>query len=125
MDAIRVAKVFVKVTITSAQDLSHQSQVEGVLCSKAGITLPGSLHLTAHHLIFRYDEQDREEMWVSSVSLRERSFTDGGTGAISAHIPRNAYAYDAVWQLPSHNSLSYFRDDDSIIWIGERCPGCI
>ncbi|KAI0934675.1 hypothetical protein AcV5_006441 [Taiwanofungus camphoratus] len=46
MDAIRVAKV------------------QGVLCSKAGSTLSGTLHLTAHHLIFHYDDEAREEMWV-------------------------------------------------------------
>ncbi|GBE81805.1 Phosphoinositide 3-phosphatase [Sparassis crispa] len=46
MDAIRVAKV------------------EGVLCSKGGSTLSGTLHLTAHHLIFCYDESEREEMWA-------------------------------------------------------------
>ncbi|KAH9950277.1 phosphatases II [Amylocystis lapponica] len=46
MDAIRVAKV------------------EGVLCSKGGSTAPGTLHLTAHHLIFHYDDTGKEETWV-------------------------------------------------------------
>ncbi|KAI0345422.1 phosphatases II [Trametopsis cervina] len=46
MDAIRVAKV------------------EGVLCSKAGSTLPGTVHLTAHHLIFAYDDTETKELWV-------------------------------------------------------------
>ncbi|TCD70246.1 hypothetical protein EIP91_004147 [Steccherinum ochraceum] len=46
MDAIRVAKV------------------EDVLCSKGGTTLRGTIHLTTHHLIFRYDDTSKEEMWV-------------------------------------------------------------
>ncbi|KAI0819030.1 protein-tyrosine phosphatase-like protein [Irpex lacteus] len=46
MDAIRIAKV------------------DGVLCSKSGKTLPGTVHLTAHHLIFAYEEKDKEELWV-------------------------------------------------------------
>ncbi|KAH7913992.1 phosphatases II [Hygrophoropsis aurantiaca] len=46
MDAIRVTKV------------------EQVLCGKSGSSQYGSLHLTAHHLIFRYDDQEKEEMWV-------------------------------------------------------------
>ncbi|KAI0705935.1 protein-tyrosine phosphatase-like protein [Cytidiella melzeri] len=74
MDAIRVAKV------------------DGVLCSKSGTTLPGTVHLTAHHLIFAYEEPGRDELWVpyplmslvtrmpqtlqgkSPVTLRTRSF---------------------------------------------------
>ncbi|KAH7926664.1 phosphatases II [Leucogyrophana mollusca] len=46
MDAIRVTKV------------------ENVLCGKSGSAQYGSLHLTAHHLIFRYDDAQKEEMWV-------------------------------------------------------------
>ncbi|KAF7975840.1 hypothetical protein HWV62_8405 [Athelia sp. TMB] len=39
-------------------------KIEGVLCAKGGVTLPGTLHLTAHHLIFNYDEAKQPEMWV-------------------------------------------------------------
>lgn len=46
MDAIKVAKV------------------EGVLCSKAGSIASGTVHLTAHHLIFHYDDPAKEEMWI-------------------------------------------------------------
>jgi hypothetical protein len=52
-------------------------QIERVTCSKSGITLEGTLHLTAHHLIFNYDKGIEPEMWVSyhikfysGVSLR-------------------------------------------------------
>jgi len=40
-------------------------QVEGVLCGKGGSTSSGTVHLTAHHLIFHYDDTSKEEMWVS------------------------------------------------------------
>ncbi|KAI0056466.1 phosphatases II [Artomyces pyxidatus] len=49
MDAIRIPKV------------------QNVLCSKAGKTTQGTLHLTAHHLIFCYDDSPEPEMWASSV----------------------------------------------------------
>ncbi|KAL0946768.1 hypothetical protein HGRIS_012943 [Hohenbuehelia grisea] len=39
-------------------------KVEGVACTKAGTTSLGTLHLTAHHLIFKYDDTKLEEMWV-------------------------------------------------------------
>lgn len=43
-----------------------------MLCSKAGSIASGTVHLTAHHLIFHYDDPAKEEMWVSHplVSLR-------------------------------------------------------
>ncbi|KAF8891266.1 protein-tyrosine phosphatase-like protein [Infundibulicybe gibba] len=46
MDAIRVTKV------------------GGVPCTKSGVTLTGTVHLTAHHLIMSYDDEKQEEMWV-------------------------------------------------------------
>ncbi|KAF9246431.1 protein-tyrosine phosphatase-like protein [Melanogaster broomeanus] len=45
-------------------DLIRVSKVEKVLCGKAGNAQYGSVHLTAHHLIFRYEDADKEEMWV-------------------------------------------------------------
>ncbi|KAF8489799.1 protein-tyrosine phosphatase-like protein [Russula emetica] len=47
MDAIRIPKV------------------SNVLCSKSGRTSPGTLHLTAHHLIFSYADVSQSEMWVA------------------------------------------------------------
>jgi myotubularin-related protein 6/7/8 len=40
-------------------------QVEGVSLVKAGQSSVGTLHLTAHHLIFRHETGGSEEMWVS------------------------------------------------------------
>ncbi|KAL1947939.1 hypothetical protein VTO73DRAFT_13663 [Trametes versicolor] len=45
-------------------DALRVTKVEGVLCTKGGSTSSGTLHLTAHHAIFHYDEEGREEMWV-------------------------------------------------------------
>ena len=42
-------------------------QVEQVLFAKSGSTSRGTIHLTAHHIIFRYDDEDEKEMWVSDV----------------------------------------------------------
>ncbi|KAI0045386.1 phosphatases II, partial [Auriscalpium vulgare] len=46
MDAIRISKVL------------------NVLCSRSGKSSLGTLHLTAHHLIFSYQDGGEEEMWV-------------------------------------------------------------
>ncbi|KAF9227819.1 phosphatases II [Gyrodon lividus] len=48
-------------------DAIRVSKVEKVLCGRSGSAQYGSVHLTAHHLIFRYEDTDKEEMWASSV----------------------------------------------------------
>ncbi|KIM65373.1 hypothetical protein SCLCIDRAFT_1212543 [Scleroderma citrinum Foug A] len=45
-------------------DAIRVSKVEKVLCGKSGSAHYGSLHLTAHHLIFRYEDAGQEELWV-------------------------------------------------------------
>ncbi|KAJ7709637.1 protein-tyrosine phosphatase-like protein [Mycena rosella] len=45
-------------------DAIRVSKVEKVTCTKNGTTLLGTIHLTAHHLIFRYDDGEEKEMWV-------------------------------------------------------------
>ncbi|KAI8982835.1 phosphatases II [Trametes punicea] len=45
-------------------DALRVTKVEGVLCTKSGSTSSGTLHLTAHHAIFHYAEEGKEEMWI-------------------------------------------------------------
>ncbi|KAJ7444861.1 protein-tyrosine phosphatase-like protein [Mycena latifolia] len=45
-------------------DAIRVSKVEKVTCTKNGTTLLGTIHLTAHHLIFRYEDGKEKEMWV-------------------------------------------------------------
>ncbi|KAJ6630572.1 protein-tyrosine phosphatase-like protein [Mycena sp. CBHHK59/15] len=45
-------------------DAIRVSKVEKVSCTKNGTTLFGTIHLTAHHLIFRYGDGKEKEMWV-------------------------------------------------------------
>ncbi|KAJ6597155.1 protein-tyrosine phosphatase-like protein [Mycena vulgaris] len=45
-------------------DAIRVSKVEKVTCTKNGASLLGTIHLTAHHLIFRYDDGKEKEMWV-------------------------------------------------------------
>ncbi|KAJ6525690.1 protein-tyrosine phosphatase-like protein [Mycena capillaripes] len=45
-------------------DAIRVSKVEKVSCTKNATTLLGTIHLTAHHLIFRYDDAKEKEMWV-------------------------------------------------------------
>ncbi|KAI9467409.1 phosphatases II [Lactarius psammicola] len=52
-------------TSARAMDAIRIPKVSNVLCSKSGRTLPGTLHLTAHHLIFSYVDDSQSEMWVA------------------------------------------------------------
>ncbi|KAF9532181.1 protein-tyrosine phosphatase-like protein [Crepidotus variabilis] len=45
-------------------DAIRISKVENVLYSKSGSTSTGTLHLTAHHIIFRYEDSGEKEMWM-------------------------------------------------------------
>ncbi|KAJ7219515.1 protein-tyrosine phosphatase-like protein [Mycena pura] len=45
-------------------DAIRVSKVAEVSCTKNGTTLLGTIHLTAHHIIFRYDDEKEKEMWV-------------------------------------------------------------
>jgi hypothetical protein len=45
--------------------LNETNQVEGVSLTKAGQSTTGTLHLTTHHIIFHYDDENTQEMWVS------------------------------------------------------------
>ncbi|KAF8637411.1 hypothetical protein AX17_002906 [Amanita inopinata Kibby_2008] len=45
-------------------DAIRVSKVEDVTCTKNGITSTGTIHLTAHHIIFRFNDAKQEEMWV-------------------------------------------------------------
>ncbi|KAJ3564809.1 hypothetical protein NP233_g8047 [Leucocoprinus birnbaumii] len=60
MDSIRVPKV--------------RNLVEQVAITKGGVTSTGTVHLTAHHLIFDYEDKKLEETWVPYplISLVQR-----------------------------------------------------
>ncbi|TFK76237.1 phosphatases II [Pluteus cervinus] len=45
-------------------DAIRVSKVEGVAYTRSGTTTLGTVHLTAHHLIFRYNDSTVEESWV-------------------------------------------------------------
>lgn len=65
MDAIRVPKVGHYVVYFGANAYDFIHQVSDVLCSKAGKTSFGTLYLTAHHLIFSFNDDVEPEMWAS------------------------------------------------------------
>ncbi|KDR73599.1 hypothetical protein GALMADRAFT_251342 [Galerina marginata CBS 339.88] len=45
-------------------DAIRVSKVEQVVFTKAGSISKGTVHLTAHHIIFRYDDAEEKEMWM-------------------------------------------------------------
>ncbi len=69
MDAIRVSKVVPPSCKQIIETDPRSCQVQNVLFTKAGTSSSGTLHLTAHHIIFRYDFVEEKEMWVSVISL--------------------------------------------------------
>lgn len=64
MDAIRISKVSLSIAAMRVS-LYDAPKVEDVGWMKGGITSKGTVHLTAHHLIFRFDDAQQEEIWVS------------------------------------------------------------
>ena len=54
-------------TTVNPKALTWVFEVPNVLCSKSGRTSSGTLHLTAHHLIFSYTDVSQSEMWASPV----------------------------------------------------------
>jgi hypothetical protein len=65
MDAIRVSKVVFSPYLDNTPQ--YPTKVENVSCTKNATTLVGTIHLTAHHLIFRYDDEAEKEMWASPM----------------------------------------------------------
>lgn len=63
MDAIRVSKVRLDLNASEGLLLIQFEQVDDVFLDKAGKRYEGTLHLTAHHLIFT--GTDIDEVWVS------------------------------------------------------------
>ncbi|KAG7448061.1 phosphatases II [Guyanagaster necrorhizus] len=59
-------------------DSIRVSKVEHVSCTKSGSTVTGTIHLTAHHLIFQYDEGKEKELWTiqgqSPLTFNSRTF---------------------------------------------------
>ncbi|PPQ93282.1 hypothetical protein CVT25_015280 [Psilocybe cyanescens] len=45
-------------------DAIRVSKVEHVVFVKSGSLSQGTVHLTAHHIIFRYDDAEEKEMWM-------------------------------------------------------------
>ncbi|KAF8965321.1 protein-tyrosine phosphatase-like protein, partial [Flammula alnicola] len=45
-------------------DAIRVSKVEQVVFAKSGSISKGTIHLTAHHIIFRYDDEGEKEMWM-------------------------------------------------------------
>ncbi|KAF9567532.1 phosphatases II [Agrocybe pediades] len=45
-------------------DAIRVSKVEQVIYSKPGSVSSGTVHLTAHHIIFRYDDVEEKEVWM-------------------------------------------------------------
>lgn len=69
-----------------------------MICSKAGSTLPGTVHLTTHHLIFAYDDAAKDEMWVSVVLMNMmRLFELRASGSIPNSLTGHKITPDLSW----------------------------
>jgi hypothetical protein len=80
-----------------------------VLYTKIGLRVEGTLHLTAHHIIFKYDGQgpDEQEIWVSLILNMAGSDPDFHQGSISPDIlsgaPPPLFAWAISYCLPDAN----------------------
>jgi hypothetical protein len=105
MDSIRVSKVrFVWNAPLICSIL--RVQVERVLCGKSGGAHYGSLHLTAHHLIFRYEDAEKEEMWASPTFGSMLHAITRIAGTLPADISRNEAPADLAWTESANLSHS-------------------
>jgi len=77
-----------------------------VLCSKSGGSQYGSLHLTAHHLIFRYEDADKEEMWASPTFGSMLHSITRTTGTLPADISCVEAPANLVWTESTNLSHS-------------------
>ena len=100
------------------------------MCTKGGNTSSGTLHLTAHHAIFHYEEEGKEEMWVSPKTyLPTHSLTTivlfyhscHGVGSVPTHLTGFANAHDASRSVSTHNTHKDIRNDVPVICDGEGC----
>jgi hypothetical protein len=77
------------------------------VCTKAGRSSQGTLHLTAHHLIFHHDDQEREEMWVSSLivlSVHAQLSAYATAGPIPIDLARDPPTADIAWAVPAQRT---------------------
>ncbi|CAA7271474.1 unnamed protein product [Cyclocybe aegerita] len=58
------AKKLPSILQTYSMDAIRVSKVEQILFMKTGSISKGTLHLTAHHIIFRYENAGEKEMWM-------------------------------------------------------------
>jgi len=80
--------------------------VEDVLFTKSSSISKGTLHLTAHHIIFRNNEYEGKEVWVSDIArVSKMSLTILQTDALSADI--SGQSAPAEPSRPISAKLSY------------------
>ncbi|KAF5386999.1 hypothetical protein D9615_001576 [Tricholomella constricta] len=86
-------------------DAIRVSKVERVACTKSGTTRLGTIHLTAHHLIFRYDGEAEKEMWVPYPII---SLVSCLPQTLQGQCPVNFHT-----RTFETFSLSFFKDSDA------------
>ncbi|KAG5642888.1 hypothetical protein DXG03_001930 [Asterophora parasitica] len=87
-------------------DAIRISKVERVACTKSGTTRLGTIHLTAHHLIFRYDGEAEKEMWVPYPII---SLVSGLPQTLQGQCPVNFHT-----RTFETFSLSFSKENDAV-----------
>ncbi|KAH0583551.1 hypothetical protein H2248_009177 [Termitomyces sp. 'cryptogamus'] len=113
-------------------DSIRVSKVEFVACTKSGTTKLGTIHLTAHHLIFRYDEEAEKEMshilsYHSSPAYRKHSgdkdaidvFESVKELTVASSVSQlYAFFYHPDPSLPTSTGWSIYSPRDEFIRMG-------
>jgi hypothetical protein len=106
-------------------------QVERVVCSKLNRSNICTLHLTAHHLIFRYEDDELDEMWVSvlppdyACAMSSELINPGWVGPVSPDISRHSASADIDREEPAHDPDEDVRESPAFIRGGRGGPGCL
>ena len=81
-------------------------QVEQVLFTKSGSISRGTIHLTAHHIIFRYNDEDEKEMWVSDIVHPCPMVLKRAVDAIPINIPGQSSSTRSAGTIPAQFSYT-------------------
>ena len=77
-----------------------------MICTKRDGIDRGTLHLTAHHLIFNYDDSKTdEEMWVSTLINEIFSVNNEIIDSVSYHLTRDEATFDDPWEITYQHSV--------------------
>ena len=100
------------------------NQVDRVLYTRPGLRVEGTLHLTAHHIIFKYESHatsKEEEIWVCALYVTGVYSSKSDTGSLSIDLDCRPHAPLPPRPISHCFSESHLRILHSNIYSRSRC----